>query len=362
MLIQEAPMIRKIIRRSSNKRGLPPGTPVFIGDKKVEKARISFIDYNEARFEEEEVEEIEKCFPFKDTSSVTWINIDGLHQVDIIEKLGKHFDLHPLVLEDIVNTHQRPKVEEFENYLFIVLKMLYYDDESNETQIEQVSLILGKSFVISFQERQGDIFNPVRERIRNGKGRLRKLGPDYLAYALMDAVVDNYFIILEKNGEKIEELEDKVVLDPKPEVLQVIHKLKREMIFLRRSVWPLRELVNTVERGESQLVNKSTRIYLRDVYDHTIQVIDTVETYRDMLSGMHDTYLSSVSNRMNEVMKVLTIIATIFIPLTFIAGIYGMNFEFMPELKWHWAYFGVWAVMALVAISMVIYFRKKKWF
>ncbi len=360
--MKEVIMTRKLMKRRSKKMGLPPGTPVFVGEQKVEKVGISYIDYDEAQFNESAVEEIENCFPFKDTPTVTWINIDGLHQVDIIEKLGKHFDLHPLILEDIVNTHQRPKVEEFENYLFIVLKMLYYDEKSNGTQIEQVSLIVGKNYVISFQEREGDIFDPVRDRIRNGKGRIRKMGPDYLAYALMDAVVDNYFIILERNGEKVEELEDKVVSYPRPETLQEIHKLKRETIFLRRSVWPLRELINSMERGESPLIHKSTRIYLRDVYDHTIQVIDTVETYRDMLSGMHDTYLSSVSNRMNEVMKVLTIIATIFIPLTFIAGIYGMNFEFMPELKWHWAYFAVWGVIVLIAISMVIYFRRKKWF
>jgi magnesium transporter len=341
--------------------GLPPGTPVFVGEKKVEKVKVSYIDYDEARYEEKEVEEIEECFPFKDMPTVTWINIDGLHQVDIIEKLGKSFGLHPLILEDIVNTHQRPKMEEFEQHNYIVLKMLIYNEETHEIQTEQVSLILGKNYVISFQEREGDIFETIRERIRKGKGRVRKMGPDYLAYCLMDAIVDHYFVILEKTGEKIEELEDEVVTNPDPETLQGIHKLKREMIFLRRSVWPLRELVNMLERGESPLIHESTRIYLRDVYDHTIQVIDTVETYRDMLSGMHDTYLSSVSNKMNEVMKVLTIIATIFIPLTFIAGIYGMNFEFMPELKWHWAYFGFWVLIVLIAISMVIYFRRKKW-
>ncbi len=354
-------MIRKLVKKASNKKGLPPGTPVFIGEKKADRIRISYIDYNEATFEENEIEDIEECFPFKDTQTVSWINIDGLHEVDIIEKLGKNFDLHPLILEDIVHTHQRPKMEEFEPYIYIVLNMLIYDEKTHDTQTEQVSLILGDNYVISLQEREGDIFDPVRERIRKGKGRIRKLKADYLAYCLVDAIVDHYFIILEKNGEKIEELEEKVVASPSPETLQEIHRLKREMIFLRRSVWPLRELVNALERGESRLVQKSTRIYLRDVYDHTIQVIDTVETYRDMLSGMHDTYLSSVSNRMNEVMKVLTMIATIFIPITFIAGIYGMNFEFMPELKWRFAYFGVWGLILLITICMVLYFKRKKW-
>jgi magnesium transporter len=353
--------LNRLTWKRVKKTGLPPGTPVFVGDKKAEETRVTILDYDETRIQDKEVKQIEECFPFKDTPTVTWINIDGVHDVGFIQKMGDQFGLHPLIIEDIVNTQQRPKMEESENYIYVVLKMLYIDHEKNETQVEQVSLVLGKNFVISFQERKGDIFEPIRERIRNGKGRIRKMGADYLAYALIDAVVDHYFIILEKDGEKIEELEDKVVSEPKPETLQEIHRLKREMIFLRRSVWPLRELVNSLERGESPLIHKSTRIYLRDVYDHTIQVIDTLETYRDMLSGMHDTYLSSLSNRMNEVMKVLTIIATIFIPLTFVAGIYGMNFEFMPELKWRWAYFGVWGLIFAIALIMVVYFRKRKW-
>jgi magnesium transporter len=348
-------------KRRSKKTGLPPGTPVYVGERKDEKVRISVMDYDELKYQEKEVKDVEECFQFKDTSTVTWINIDGIHQVDIIEKIGRNFDLHPLIQEDIVNTEQRPKIEDFGNYIYIVLKMVYHDENDGDIKIEQVSLILGENFVISFQEKEGDIFNHVRERIRNGKGRIRNMKADYLAYSLLDAVVDNYFFILEKSGEKIEELEDKVVSQPKPETLQEIHKLKRGMIFLRRSVWPLREVISNLERGESALIQESTRIYLRDVYDHTIQVIDSVETFRDMLSGMHDTYLSSISNRMNEIMKVLTIIATIFIPLTFVAGIYGMNFKFMPELDWRWGYFAVWLIMVAVAVLMIFYFKKKKW-
>jgi len=353
--------ISKFIRRREKKIGLPPGTAVFVGEQRTEKVKISFIDYDEAQFQEKEVEAVEKCFPFKDTPTVTWINIDGIHEVEIIEKIGNHFNLHPLVLEDILHTQQRPKMEEFEHYLYIVIRMLYYDEQEKDIKGEQVSLIVGENYVISFQEREGDIFESIRDRIRNGKGRVRKMGADYLAYSLLDAVVDNYFIILEKVGERLEELEDKVVSDPRPETLHEIHILKREMIFLRKSVWPLREVVNNLERGESSLIQGKTQVYLRDVYDHTIQVIDTVETYRDMLSGMHDTYLSSISNRMNEIMKVLTIIATIFIPLTFIAGVYGMNFKFMPELEWRWAYFVVWSVIIVVAVVMLIFFRRKKW-
>ena len=354
-------MIQKLVKRTSKKAGLPPGTPVFVGEKKVERIRVSYMDYDEAKVEEKEVEDVVQCFPFKDTPTVTWINIDGIHEVSLIEKIGNHFEMHPLILEDIVNSTQRPKLEDFGHYIFIILKMIYFDEKENATKIEQVSLILGENYVISFQEREGDIFESIRERIRKGKGRIRKMGSDYLAYALLDAVVDSYYLILEKLGEQLEDLEDRVVSNPQPETSQEIHKLKREMIFLRRSVWPLREVINSLERGESPLIKKACRIFLRDVYDHTIQVIDTVETFRDMVSGMHDTYLSSISNKMNEVMKVLTIIATIFIPLTFIAGIYGMNFEFMPELKWHGAYFAVWGIIVFVAALMVIYFKRKKW-
>jgi magnesium transporter len=352
----------RFIKRVSKKIGLSPGTLVHIGKKKIEKVRIRLIDYDETELQEKEPKTIEECFPFKDLPTVTWVNIDGLHDVKVMEKVGKHFGLHPLVLEDILNTEQRPKIEDFDQYLFIVLKMLFCDEDDGEIRAEQISLVVGSNFVLSFQERVGDIFNPLRDRIRQAKGRVRKMGPDYLAYSLLDAVVDNYFVVLEKLGEQIEGMEEELVSNPTPETLQRLHNLKREMIFLRKSVWPLREVVSRLERGESPLIKEGTGIYLRDVYDHTIQVIDTIETYRDMLSGMLDIYLSSISNRMNQVMKVLTIIATIFIPLTFVAGIYGMNFEYMPELRWHWFYpKAFWLVMLGIAAVMLVYFRRKRW-
>ncbi len=351
----------KFIKKISRKRGLPPGSLVHVGEKKVKRISITIIDYDKTQFQDKEAKKVEECFPFKDKPTVTWINIDGIHDTKVIKKIGEHFNLHPLLLEDILNTGQRPKMEDFKNYIFIVLKMLYYEEKESEIKDEQVSLILGSNFVISFQEREGDIFNPIRERIRNGKGRIRNMDADYLTYALIDAIVDNYFIILEKIGEKIEGIEEELLINPKPEILQAIHSLKREMIFLRKSVWPLREIISGLERGESSLIEKSTLIYLRDVYDHTIQVIDTIEAFRDMLSGMLDTYLSSVSNRMNDVMKVLTVIATIFIPLTFIVGIYGMNFRYMPELEWPFGYPLILFVMVAVAITMFFYFRRKKW-
>jgi magnesium transporter len=351
----------RFANRTSKKAGLPPGTLVHIGEKKIEQAKITIIDYDETRFQEKEAKTIKECLPFKDKTTVTWINIDGIHQADIIEELGKSFDVHPLLLEDIMHTEQRPKLDDFGDYIFIVLKILHYNEKKNEIEAEQISLILGPHFVISFKESQSGVFDPIRERMRNQKSRVRKMGADYLAYALIDTIVDNYFIILEKLGEQIEDLEEELVTNPTPETLQAIHTLKREMIFLRKSVWPLREVVSGLERGESPLIHESTDIYLKDVYDHTIQVIDTIETFRDMISGILDIYLSSISNAMNAVMKVLTIIATIFIPLTFIVGIYGMNFKYMPELEWRWGYFIAWAIMIVIGFVMVLYFKRKKW-
>ncbi len=364
-IIEEDEM--KLIKPFSKKTGLPPGTLVYVGKERTKKVKITLIDYDEKHLIEKQLKRIEDCFIYADKPTVTWVNIDGIHRTDIIEKVGKHFNLHPLLLEDIVNTGQRPKLEDFGEYLFIVLKMFYYSEKKNEVTSEQVSLILGSNYVISFQEEEEDVFNIIRDRIRKAKGRIRKMGADYLAYALIDAIVDNYFVILEKFGEKIETMEEALVTEPTPETLQAVHRTKREVILLRKSVWPLRELVNGLERGESKLIRKQTNVFLRDVYDHTIQVIDTIETYRDMLSGMIDLYLSSISNKMNQVMQVLTIIATIFIPLTFIAGIYGMNFDpdaspfNMPELGWYWGYISVWVVMIIVVIGMLIYFKRKRW-
>jgi magnesium transporter len=352
---------KRQVRRPYKKAGLPPGTLVHVGERKLDSVRITVIDYDENSFEEKQVADIEDCFKFKTTPTVTWVNIDGLHDTEVIEKIGRHYDFHPLVLEDILHTGQRPKFEDLDDYIFIVLMMLRFDDQSQAVLSEQVSLVLGKNYVISFQEDIGDVFEQIRERLRNAKGKIRKMGSDYLTYVILDAIVDSYFGILEKLGEKIESMEEELVTSPTDRVLKQIHNFKREMIYLRKSVWPLRELISGLERSESEFIRETTSVYLRDVYDHTIQVIDTVETFRDMVSGMLDIYLSSISNRMNAVMKVLTIIATIFIPLTFIAGVYGMNFKNMPELKWRYGYLGVWILMLIITAGMFLYFRKKKW-
>ena len=352
----------KLIKKRSRKAGLPPGTLIHIGEKRAGAVNITLIDYDEAKFQESQLKKVEECFPFREKPTVTWINVEGVHDVEVIEKLGTCFGLHPLVLEDILNTDQRPKMEVYGDYLYIVLKMLYGSDPNRLVESEQVSLVCGSNFVLSFQEgKEGDVFNPVRERIRGGKGLVRKMGSDYLAYSLIDTIVDNYFLVLERLGEKIELLEEELVAHPTTGTLQEIQKFKNEMIFVRRVVWPLREVLSGLGRKESPLIKETTEIYLRDVYDHSVQVMDTIEVYREMLSGMLDIYLSSVSNRLNSVMKVLTIIATIFMPLTFIAGIYGMNFKYMPEVEWRWGYPAVWLVVIVIGISMLIYFRKKKW-
>jgi len=347
-------------KKRSRKAGVLPGTLLPITEQRSEKVRITVIDYDETQFQEKQIEDLNECVPYRDKPTVTWINVDGIHRVDIIEKIGECFGVHRLLMEDIVTTDQRPKVEDLGDYIYLVLRMLTLDDE-HEITSEQMSLILGPNYVISFQETEGDVFDTIRERLRTNKGRLRKLGADYLAYSLIDAIVDNYFLTMETLGERIEATEVKLVTSPNPQALRTLQNLKRTMISLRKSVWPLREVISRMSRSESPLIKQSTDMYFKDVYDHTVQVIDTIESYRDILGGMMDIYLSSVSNRLNEVMKVLTIIATIFIPLTFIVGLYGMNFKHMPEIDTYWGYPAVLAVMLGVVIFMLFYFRRRKW-
>ncbi|MBD3310176.1 magnesium/cobalt transporter CorA [Candidatus Woesearchaeota archaeon] len=360
-------MARRILRnihllsKKSPEAGLPPGTVVYVGEKKKEKVSLELIDYTKGSFVRKNISKVENALPFKEKPTITWLNITGIHDTEIIAKVGKYFRIHPLVREDIANTKQRPKVEDFDRYLFLVLKMIIYDERKKEIRPEQISFIIGPNFVISFQERRGDVFDPIRNRLSQGKGKIRRMGTDYLAYSLIDAIVDHYFTILEHLGEKIENMEDTVLKEPHPELLDRIHKMKRDMVYLRKSVWPLREVLSKLQRRDSPLIKKSTEIYLGDLYDHTIQVIDQIEAYRDTVTGLIDVYMSSVSNKMNEIMKVLTIFAAIFIPLTFVAGVYGMNFEHMPELDWRYGYYTVWGVMVLIGTSMLMYFRRKEW-
>jgi magnesium transporter len=351
-------------RKRYSTPGTPPGTLRPSETPRTEQVSVTVMDYTADSFLEKQVASIEEVFPFRDRPSVTWINVNGLQDVELLQKLGSWFGLHPLALEDVLNTGQRPKLEDYDSHYFIVMKDVR---TGAGQQPEQISFFLGRGWVLTFQETTGDPFDPVRERIRKGRGRLRSMGADYLAYALMDALVDGAFPRLEKLGERIEEIELELVGSPAPETLHEIHRLKRELLYLRRSAWPQREVINALQREESSLVRPETRIYLRDCYDHTIQILDMVETYRDLTSGMVDIYLSSVSNRMNEIMKVLTIMASVFIPLTFLAGLYGMNFNptsspwNMPELNWHWGYPAVLGIMAAVAAAMLVYFHRKGW-
>lgn len=353
--------------RNPKKTGLAPGTLIHIGAERIGPIQATLISFTEEKLEEVNIPTVNDLPKFDDPSVCYWLNIDGISDVTWIEHLGHRHDIHPLVLEDILHTGQRPKAEDYDSYLYVVMKMLSYNEETDEIAEEQISLVLGQNFVISFQEHPGDVFENVRTRLRTGKGRIRKLGPGYLAYALIDAVVDHYFIVLEKLGERMESLSEGLMDDPNPGRLNEIYRLKRELLFMRKSIWPLREVIGMIQREESDLFHAEVNIFMRDVYDHAIRVLETLETLRDMVAGMLDIYLSSVSNRMNEVMKVLTIIATIFIPLTFIAGIYGMNFDpsagplNMPELRLPWGYLGVWGIMLAIVVGLVIYFRRKKW-
>lgn len=341
--------------------GSSPGTLIYIGEQRSEPVTISIIEYNESRIEELKVDSPQKCKKFVESDAIDWIDVDGLHDASVIQAVGETFNLHPLVLEDILNTQQRPKVDDYEHYIFFIVKMIIFDKEKGQIVPEHVAMVLGKRFVLTCQEVGGDVFDPVRNRLRTAKGRIRKMGADYLAYALIDAVVDTYFSILEEIGDQIEEIEQRLLHNPGQATVQEIHLLKRELVYLRRAVWPLRESVSALLRDESELISDATKIYLRDLYDHVIQVIDTVEVLRDVVSGMLEMYLSSISNKMNEVMKVLTVMSTIFIPLNFMAGLYGMNFEYMPELKSPWGYPIVLGAMATVAISLILFFRRRRW-
>src|SRR5512134_2027038 len=349
----------KLVQKRSKKTGLPPGTLVHIGERKSEKVTVTVFRYSGTDCEELQQEQVDGLARPVD-ESVVWINVGGVHQVEVVETLGKQFSLHPLMLEDVANTDQRPKLDDYETYFFLVIKMLSLT-KRNEIAVEQVSLVLGRNYVISFQENGTDVFQPVRERLRAGKGRLRQSGADYLLYSLVDAIVDQYFAVLESLGEKIEALQQTVVDDPRPETLNDIHALKRQLLYLRRAVWPLRDVMNNLSRSTCPFLQEPTKVFFRDVYDHVVQIVDTIETLREMVSASLDIYLSSVSYRLNAVMRVLTVITTIFMPLSFIASIYGMNFEYMPELKWDWGYPVVLGLMGIVAAGMLLGFRRRKW-
>jgi magnesium transporter len=352
----------KKIFKVSKKIGLPPGSIVYLGEKKVEKVTINLTEYDENNSETYEIKSVAEIDPFTDTPQVTWVSVCGLHETEFLKQVGEKFKIHPLVLEDILNIDTRPKIEITDDYLFIVMKLLIFNPEQKILETEQVSFILGKTFLFSFSEKSDDIFNPIKERIATQLGKIRKRGSDYLLYALMDIVVDHYFLALEKVEERIETLDDEVINNPERSQIESIYNLRNLLLMMRRSIWPLREIVNQLIKDDSDLLEDSIEPYLRDLYDHTIHITESIEQQREITNGLMEIYLSMMSNKMNEVMKVLTVIATIFIPLTFIVGIYGMNFPNMPEMNWPWAYFAVWGVMIGVTFLMLYYFKRKKWF
>jgi magnesium transporter len=342
--------------------GSPPGTLIHTGPRKVEDVKVHRLSFGPDRLEEKAGGELIPLLSGPEGTSVDWVNIDGLHRTDMLEELDPRYGIHRLVLEDVLSTNQRPKAEDHGRYFFVVLKMLTFDEETRSVTAEQVSLIVLDGLLMSFQERPGDVFDPVRERLRHAKGRIRSRGVDYLAYALIDAVVDSYFSVLERIGDEIEALEVAALTDHGPETTRAIHELRRETLVIRRAVWPLRDALGPMYRGDMAGVTEETAVFMRDVHDHAVQVIDTVESLRELLAAVMDLHLSNVSNRMNEVMKVLTVIATIFIPLSFFAGLYGMNFEHMPELSLPWAYPALLGFMTATALGMVGYFKHKGWF
>ncbi len=360
--VRSAHTVASRMRKGKRKVGLPPGSLYYTGPQHDEPVSMQLFSYDQDQFHESVPATPAEAFKVAAANGETiWINIDGVHNVALVEELCKQYNIHPLTIEDIVNPNQRPKVEALEGYLYLVLKVLEYDDVKSCVGLEQISLVLGPNFVISFQERPGDTFEPVRNRLRASRGRIRGAGADYLLYALIDTIVDNYFVILDKIDDRADQLESQMLVHATQHHFDEVYNLKREMLTIWRSVWPLRDVMYRLERGDFVLIQEKTQIYLHDVYDHITQITDIVEVTRDLLKGMADLYHSTVSSRTNEVMRVLTIISTIFIPLTFIVGVYGMNFDIMPELRWRWGYLAVWVFMILITGTMLTIFRRKRW-
>ncbi len=346
----------------SKTAGLPPGQIIYLGEQLTNKSVIELISYNSHEIDDIFSDKAEDILKQIKPENINWLNIDGLHNTPLIEATGNFFNINPMTLEDILNPDQRPKIDDYDDYLYFTLKTLN-SLKQNDIIYEQISFVLGKNFLISFQEKEGDLFEGLRHRLKNDpNSKARKRGSDYLFYRLIDTIVDSYYLILENLGDRIEILEDEVYVNPTHKTLKQIQALKKELIYLRKTVYPIREAISKVMKNEHHIIKKETVRFFTDVYDHSIHVIETLETYRDLTTGLMDMYMTSVSNKMNEVMKVLTVIATIFIPLTFIAGVYGMNFEYMPELSWRYGYAGVWAIMLLCLLGMIFYFKRKNWF
>jgi magnesium transporter len=346
---------------ASKKAGLPPGSLVHVGEVLETEVRITIVDYNKDVIEEQTVESIEQILQCREKDTVTWVNIEGLGNVELVGAIGEAFNIHPLVLEDILNTHQRPKLEEYDDYLYCVLKGISLAENGFSVEYEQISMLILNDFVFTFKEKQDELFEPVRRRLRSSKGHFRSQGADYLAYVILDTIVDSYFTLQDSLDDIVDSVEEELLTEPTPKTLGTIQSVKRELIIIRRSISPLREMLNAILRSESPLIEEKSLIYFRDISDHVLRISESIESSRDMIAGLLDIYITTISNKMNEIMKVLTVFASIFIPLTFIAGIYGMNFEYMPELKWKWAYPALWVAFIAIPVILLVYFKKKKW-
>ena len=346
---------------SSKKAGLPPGSLVHVGEVMETEVRITIVDYNKDVIEEQTVESIEQILQCREKDTVTWVNIEGLGNIELVGAIGEAFNIHPLVLEDILNTHQRPKLEEYDDYLYCVLKGISLAENGFSVEYEQISMLILNDFVFTFKEKQDELFEPVRRRLRSSKGHFRSQGADYLAYVILDTIVDSYFTLQDSLDDIVDSVEEELLTEPTPKTLGTIQSVKRELIIIRRTISPLREMLNAILRSESTLIEEKSLIYFRDISDHVLRISESIESSRDMIAGLLDIYITTISNKMNEIMKVLTVFASIFIPLTFIAGIYGMNFEYMPELKWKWAYPALWMAFIAIPVILLVYFKKKKW-
>tara|TARA_R110002073_G_scaffold313359_1_gene485210 strand:- start:1227 stop:2339 length:1113 start_codon:yes stop_codon:yes gene_type:complete len=351
-----------VLNSPADKSGLPPGSLVHIGEKYETECKISVTQYNADKLLHHDIASVSELKQFLDSELITWVNIDGLHDISIVESIGQELSIHPLVLEDILSTHQRPKLEEYDDYFYLAIKSIHVDYKSDfNLQYEQISILLMSNYIITFQEKADDTFNSIHNRLHNQKSHLRRSGSDYLAYVMLDTIVDEYFVVEDRLDEIIDPLEDNLLSHPSVEILRIIQQIRRELIIMKRSISPLRELLTKIQRADTALLQEKTLRYYDDVYDHVLRITESLESYRERIAAMQDIYLSSISNKMNETMKILTIFASIFIPLTFVAGIYGMNFEYMPELKWRWAYPALWIIFITISIGSLIYFKKKKW-
>ncbi len=352
--------VHKIVPKAA-KKGTVPGTITYVGKPRMEMIRIELIEYDEASIRESLIDKPQEITEILKTTPIKWFKITGVHDADFLKQIGEVFGINHLDLEDIANTTQRPRIEERDKYVFMVFKLLQLDARTNDVIIEQVSIILGSNWVISFHETGTEVFETLRQRILSGKGRILKMRSDYLTFTIADVIIDQYFNLLDDIGDAIEETEEELIFSPGKSSQEAIYRLKRRLIYVKKSIWPVRELINSLQRSDHPLFHHESRIYFRNIYDHTIQIIETIESLRDITSGMMDLYLSTVSNKMNEIMKVLTIFSALFIPLTFLAGVYGMNFKYFPELEWHQGYFLFWGICVVLALIMLFYFKRKRW-